>query len=239
MNKQRFMLVAAVVVIALATVLLLRREPPPPSPPTVTAEPPREIAPAPTSPFATLPPLPEAVTESPTPPELEEITVEEGQAPLKVVRVRADQILATVNHIPVMLKDLMPLRAGETEKSMTPEEYSARLNRAIEMNLTFQAARAQNISLTEAQQRQLQQMQNARQAELQEQQQQGMKYTSFSAEDLEFETQLTMAMMLLQNLLAKEGGPSPLEHEEYGEALQKLLDQLKADANIATSQPPF
>ena len=55
----------------------------------------------------------------------------------KVVRVRADQVLAKVNDKIIQLKDLAPLEAQEAEKVMTAEEYASRLNRAMDMELTF------------------------------------------------------------------------------------------------------
>ena len=80
-----------------------------------------------------------------TPDKTDVPVIEIAPESANVVRVRADRVLAKVNGRAILLKDLVPLRTDEPEQAMTVEEYDSRLNRAIEMELTFQAAAAQGV----------------------------------------------------------------------------------------------
>ncbi len=71
---------------------------------------------------------------------------------LDVVRLVPDQVLAKVNNEPIQLRHLTPVGSA-TEKELTRAQYDSRLKRAIEMELMFQAARAEGVGLTPAQQR--------------------------------------------------------------------------------------
>lgn len=247
MRNQRVVLMAAVAIIATVAVFFLLRRPsvPPPAkapklaPVVAPSPPPTPVVPetlAPVPPAEVVAPVPEA-TAVVTGPRLETIVLEEGAAPIQVVRVQANQVLATVNLMPIMLKDLVALEPGQTEQTMTPEEYNSRLHRAIDMEVTAQAARSRGVSLTEEQQAELRRMQEKRAAELQEQKEQGMKYTSFRPEDVQFEQRILRTIMLQQNLLAQIGGPSPLDHAAYSDALRKLVDDLVASATITVASP--
>jgi hypothetical protein len=66
------------------------------------------------------------------------------------------------------------LRPDEQEQAMTPEEYESRLNRAIEMALTFQAAAAQGMDLTPEQKRRVDGIAQKHEATLQQYQKQGI-----------------------------------------------------------------
>lgn len=120
---------------------------------------------------------------------------------------------------------------------MEPDVYESRLNRAIEAELTFQAARSQNVNLTDEQQQRLQHIRDKAAADTQAYRSQGMLWTSIKPEQLEFEERMTSALLLQQNLVAKAGGPSPQDAGAYAESLRQLLDQLRAAANIAINQP--
>jgi hypothetical protein len=105
------------------------------------------------APLATVPVRTPASTVSLT-PEITDVPVADiASEPANVVRVRADQVLANVNDQAILLKHLVPPRPDEQEQAMTSEEYDSRLNRAIEMELTFQAASAHGVDLTPQQKR--------------------------------------------------------------------------------------
>ena len=154
-------------------------------------------------------------------------------------RVRADQVLARVNGSTIQLKDLVPLAPEDTEKNMTPEEYESRLNRAIEMELTFQAAAAQGVGLTPEQKQRVDGIAQKHEATFQEYQKQGITWSSVTAAQLEFEQRLTYSLLLQQNLVAKEAGASPspdaARQSQYEGALRLVLARLKSDANISTA----
>jgi hypothetical protein len=121
---------------------------------------------------------------------------------------------------------------------MTPEEYESRLNRAIEMELTFQAAAAQGVDLTAEQWKRLDSLAQKHEATFQEYRKQGITWSSFTVAQLEFEQRLTAALMLQLNLVAKETNVSPSPdaaiHARYEDALRALFVRLKSTADITT-----
>jgi hypothetical protein len=153
--------------------------------------------------------------------------------------VRADQVLATVNGQRIQLKELVPLGPDDAEKAMTTEEYRSRLNRAIELELTAQAAQAQGVGLSAEQRQRLARIGQNHKARLQEYQQQGISWSSVTTAQLEFERRLMSALMLQQNLVAQEAAvaPSPdgAVQARYEQALRDLLARLKASANVSSS----
>src|SRR5262249_35621053 len=96
----------------------------------------------------------------PTAPQVETVVPKAGGEPAQVVRVHADQVLATVNGVAISLKDLAPLDTaqGATDQLMSPEMYEFLLNRAIDREVTIQTARAQGLELSAEQRQQLDQM---------------------------------------------------------------------------------
>lgn len=157
------------------------------------------------------------------------------------VRVGAAQVLAMVNQTPLKLQDLMPVRPGETDKELTPEQYESRLQRAIEMELTFQTARAQGVELTTGQKQRVQQIAKGDKADLQHYKKYGLTWSSSSLEQVEFEQRLLTAQMLEQNLVARKAAVSPSPDPEmqarYEQARRELLDQLQASAKITKAVP--
>jgi hypothetical protein len=245
MNKKTLVWIVAAGIIAVAAFWLLRRPSAPsargPTPAQVVAPPapvaPETPAPLP-APAAPAPTSAAAAATVPAAPRVDTIVAKEGAEPIQVVRVHADQVLATVNSIPITLKDLVPLPPGDphAERSMESDIYNARLDRAIEAELTFQAARSRNITLNDQQQQQLQRIRDRHSADIQTYRDQGLMWTSVTAEQIDFETRVTSALLLQQNLVAQTAGVSP-HQPEYAEALRELLDHLRASANIAISKP--
>lgn len=162
-----------------------------------------------------------------------------GEAPPR--SVLASEVLATVNTIPVKLRDLMPVRPEETEKEMTREQYAHRLQRAIETELIFQAARAEGVELTQAQRQRLEKIAGGNTADLARLRKLGVSWSSADSEQLDFEKRLTTAQMLDQNLVAKKAGaspsPDPEKQARYEQARRELLDQLRASAQITKAVP--
>lgn len=119
------------------------------------------------------------------------------------------------------------------------EEYESRLNRAIEMELTFQAAAAGGVDLTPEQKRRVEGAAPRHEATLQEYRKQGVTWSSVTPAQVEFEQRLTSALMLQQNLVAREAkvkpSPDAAIQSRYEDALREMLSQLKSSASITTA----
>ncbi len=150
--------------------------------------------------------------------------------------VSAEQVLATVNGKAIRLADLVSLAPDERQRTMTAEQYESRLNRAIEMELTFQAAQARAVELTPEQRQRLNRVEQHHQSALAKFKPGGISWSSVTPPQLEFEKRLMSALMLQQNLVAKEAAvaPSPdaVVQAQYERALQDILAGLRAAANI-------
>ena len=74
-----------------------------------------------------------------------------------MLRIQTGQVLATVNGVPIELKDLLPLPPGKeiAEQTLSAERYAFLLDRAVDREVTLQNARAQRVDLTESQREQL------------------------------------------------------------------------------------
>lgn len=122
---------------------------------------------------------------------------------------------------------------------MTPEEYESRLNRAIEMELTFQAAAARGVDLTPEQKRRVDGVAQRQEATLREYRKQGITWSSVTPAQLEFEKQFTAALLLQQNLVAIEAGVAPAPdasiQARYEQARSEVLSRLKANGHISVS----
>ena len=161
--------------------------------------------------------------------------------PAGALRVRAGRVLASVNGKPIELKDLVPLETAEQEKTMAPEEYESRLNRAIEMELTYQSAAAERVDLTAEQKRRVESIPQKHEATMQEYRKQGLSWTSVTQAQLEFEKRVTSAQLLQQNLVARAAAVAPSAdlavQARYEQALQELLERLRANGNVSLSAP--
>lgn len=159
--------------------------------------------------------------------------------PVSEVRIRADQVLARVNEKVILLKHLVPLPPDEQEQTMTWEEYESRLSRAIEMELTFQAAAAQSVDLTPQQKKRVDGIVQTHQAALQEYKKQGLTWNSVTPEQVEFEQRLASVLMLQQNLVATEAGVAPASdlsvQIRYEQARNEIIRRLKAQGKISVS----
>lgn len=158
-----------------------------------------------------------------------------------VVRLMTDQVLATVNKEPIQLRNLMPVESNKAvEQKMTPEEYGSRLQRAIDMAVVMQAAHAEGVELSEAQQKRLENIASGNEAELAHYKKYGLSWSSVGEPHIEFERQLLAAQMLEQNLVARKSNvaPSPdaAVQSQYEKARIELLKQLHSRASIAVAE---
>jgi hypothetical protein len=181
-----------------------------------------------------------AASDSATPPERHDSA--SALLPTAPPRsIPATEVLAMVNRTPITLPALTPVRAGETEKDLTREEYRSRLQRAIEVELVFQAARAESVELTAAQQQRLGKTGEENQAELERYKSLGVTWSSIGPAQVEFEKRLLTAQMLEQNLVLKKAGvypsPDPAIQALYEQARRELLDQLGTSAEITKAVP--
>lgn len=159
------------------------------------------------------------------------------RSPPNVMRVPADRVLAKVNDQAILLKHLVPLQPGEQEQAMNPEEYESRLNRAIEMELSFQAAAARGVDLTPEQRKRVDGIAQKHKATLQKYRKQAVTWSSVTLGQVEFEKRLTSALMLQQNLVAIEAHVAPASdpsvQARQEQARSEVLNRLKAQSNIS------
>ena len=182
--------------------------------------------------------LPSAIPR--TPDETAVPAADIASQPANVMRVRADQVLAQVNDRAILLADLVPPRPDEQEQAMTTEEYESRLNRAIELELTFQAAAAGGVDLTPEQKRRVNGVAQRHEAALQEYRKQGVTWSSVTPAQVEFEKRLTSALLLQQNLVAMQAHVAPASDSgvqaRYEQARSEFLTRLRATGNISLSK---
>lgn len=161
----------------------------------------------------------------------------------QLVRVGSQDVLATVNQNKIQLKDLLVEPPEDGKQVMTGEEFHSRLNRAIEMELTFQAAQAAGIGLTEEQQKRLNRVASLDKAAFEELKLEGISWSSTTPHQLEFEKRLMSALMLQQNLVAQEAAVAPSTdasvQARYEEVSRNLLARLKSNAKISLAPPPL
>lgn len=193
---------------ALVVFLVLRPGPPPESvesPPLAL-----ESSNAPSAPVVSAPTQPAPaprVAATPTAPRLETVVPANGAAPVSVVRVKPGQTLATVNGVAITLKDLVPLPAEKagTDQLMSAEMYESLLNRAVEREVTFQAAQAQGVELTAAQRQRLANLRTRSEAR-----EPGVFDTvQQNPANVEFEQRDATGLLLQAALAEKAGVPSP------------------------------
>jgi hypothetical protein len=239
MKKQQVvivMVVALIVVIAVMFLLKPRPAPEAPAPPpateVVTPPVPAPAEPEPPTPAEPVAPVPAPVPAVPAlSPEQRPQTVvsQMGANTFTFIRARPDQVLASVNGQPIMLKDLSPVPAAQASLTQTilAEVYPTLLNQAIERELILQTAQAQGVELTTEQQQQI----DAMRAELDQTLPEVIGRTA-SPEKIEFDLRDTTARMMRENLAGRAGVP-PAD----AEAMAKFLEQLKASAHIVVIEP--
>jgi hypothetical protein len=159
-----------------------------------------------------------------------------GEDKQKVIQVKANQILATVNRIPVTLKDLVG--EGRNEARLPVEEYEYLLGRAIDREAAIQAALSQGVTLTDGQMRQLESI-HAR-VMTGEVEKDGSKVTHVNAtgsveERAMFAVRDAAGLMLIVNLMTKSGLPAdmPERRNDYIKARADFLSNLRTNHVVA------
>lgn len=235
MSKSKWMLAFALVVAVAGVVLVMVRRQ---APPSSVGQPLPVATPGPAAPGEPVP-APEAIPAVPepldySPPIRETKVLQEGAEPKEIVRVRPEQVLATVNDTPVTLKDLVAVPNAQrgAENTMSASLYDALLERAVVREVAFQAAREQGIALTDDQKAQLEKFKKE------------MLSTSpdvvdmtMPMERIAFEQRDTEGRMLLVNLAAAAGAPSAFVTEDqvkaYYEGHKSEYGDLPADPQEA------
>jgi len=153
-----------------------------------------------------------------------------SQSNNRIFLARPNQVLATVNGTSITLGDLMPLPStnSEVEQKIDSVTYDYFLQRAINRELTLQAAKAQGITLNQAQDEQLAKLQALR-----EQPEPGLvSKLTVNAAEIEFELRDAQAFMLQTSLMEQAGATpnvTPDQVEQYYQNHISELGELPAD----------
>lgn len=182
-----------------------------------------------------------AATTPPATPQLVELPGVEGRPAAQGVKIKADQVVATVNQIPITAADLVPVPASSADVTLDPAEYEARLAKAVDAEMTLQAARRQGVSLQPAQQDRIAAIAQRHTDAFAKYKEQGVTWSSVTPEQIALEERQLAASVLQQNLVLKQAGvgpsPDPAVQAKYEAALRTLLDQLRASAQITLAKP--
>jgi hypothetical protein len=151
----------------------------------------------------------------------------EPQPPRRFRTVRSDQLLASVNGIPIRLQDITSLREGQTEMTIEEDIFQAMLARAIDMELTFQAARGMGVELGQHQQALLDRVATQNEMNMNMPLYSGsIVYSSVTPEQIAFQDRLHAALSLQKNLMEQLLGirayPNVADIERY---YQQHLDR--------------
>ena len=132
----------------------------------------------------------------------------------------------------ITLKDLMPLPAQKagTDQVMSVERFEFLLNRAVEREVTFQAARVQGVGLSEAQQQRLTELRGRS-----EQREPGVFDTvQHDPANVEFEQRDATGLLLQAALAEKAGVPSP---HVTATQVQAYYDQHQTEYSALPTDP--
>ena len=227
MKTTRWLLLAVLVVagLALATVYKSRIHKP---------EAGKPMAPPPAEPVPANMPEPQAPEAPPPPAPLEEEAQAEPPPPivLPTVNLNPEMVLATVNGKDIHLGDLMVTDpAVDAERTLRADMYEDLLNRAIDRELTFQAAQARGVEIDPAQQGELEVIRADALARA------NAPYTlpGYDAEaQAAFEVRERKAQLLQNALLGVTGRPSdnvtPEQVQEHYQAHLEEFGKLPADS---------
>jgi len=139
----------------------------------------------------------------------------------QVFRVFPDRVLATVNGTPLSLRELIPLNNTNAEQEISQVTYHYFLERAINRELIMQAAKAQGVALTEAQEQQL-----AGTRALREQPEPGLiDKLTVNAAEIEFECRDATAFVLQTTLMAQMGATPNVTPEQVSQYYQGHISE--------------
>jgi len=153
-----------------------------------------------------------------------------GVAADPVLRVRLDQVLATVNGHRITVRDAVPASGTNEELELSPGDLKFFLNRAVDRELIFEAAQKQGISLDESQREQL----AASQAMRNQREPGGLAQFNADPASRELEALDAQAFMLQTSLMEARGASpnvSESQVQDYFQQHQSDFGNLPADPN--------
>lgn len=193
-------------------------------------------APAHTSPVASapiavpaLPPAPAPAAAKAAKAALQRVS---GNGDAAMLRIKAGEVLATVNGAPIELKDLLPLPAGKetADQAMPADRYAFLLDRAVDREIALQTAQAQGLDLTESQREQLASL-RARSERPAPNLFDDLQHNPANAD---FEARDAAALLLQASLAEKAGVPArdvnPAQVKQYYQAHRAEFATLPEDA---------
>ena len=140
----------------------------------------------------------------------------------QVYLVRPNQVLAMVNGTPITLWDLIPLQStNNAAQQIDPVTYSYFLQRAINRELIMQAAKAQGVTLNQAQQDQLAKFRAEREQPYPGQ----VNQLSLNSADVEFELRDAQAFMLQTAIMAAAGLSPNVTPDQVEQYYQQHIDE--------------
>jgi hypothetical protein len=145
-------------------------------------------------------------------------------------KLRAAQVVARLDGTTIRGSDVVAFHAGSDEQSLDRSSYDALVKHAVERQLTFEAARKQGVTLSDAEQAQLAEVRKQAVAR-------GSTVPPFTPtpDEIELEVRDAEASLLQTDLLARAGTPPPASVDQqpaWTAKRQALLDQLQSEATI-------
>lgn len=165
------------------------------------------------------------------PPAISSMAVTTEDANGGLLRVEPGEMLATVNGVPLELKDLLPLspESAATGRILSAERYAFLLERAVDREITLQQARVQGVDLTDLQREQLAKL-RARSERPQANVFDDLQQNPANAD---FEERDATALLLLANLAEQAGVPArhvtAAQVEDHYQRHQAAYETLPAD----------
>jgi hypothetical protein len=143
-----------------------------------------------------------------------------------VIHVNANNVLAIVNGRPIKLADLIPLNPARKiqEQEFSATTYKFLLDRAVNRELTLQAAKAQGVELDDSQRQQLSQYRGQRNLP-----EPGLlQQLNVDASQIDFEVRDAEAFMLQTALLDKSGASANVTEQEAQDYYNQHLAEFGA-----------
>ena len=156
--------------------------------------------------------------------------VKAGAADDRLLHLRRDQVLATVNGCPVTVADLLPVGTNDSpaDLEVSALELNFLLKRAVDRELIFQTAKERGLSLDDGESRQLANLTSMRH----QPEPGGLANLNGSAAQRSLELQDAQAFLLQTDLMAAQGvSPNVTEDQvtAYYQAHQSEYGELPAD----------
>jgi hypothetical protein len=159
-----------------------------------------------------------------------ELVLATEQARAKAIKIHPGQLLASVNGVPITLRDLIAVNHSEsadTEHSMSEAQYNYLLERAIDRELAFQAAQQQGVKLSQSQQAELDQVERSIRGRSENPSGDVLARLNSTASletEIEFEKRDAAGLLTQEALLEHSGGPpAHITEEMVTEYYQKNI----------------